>query len=141
VASANLDLVRSIYPAWERGDYSSSEWAHPEIEWVFRDGPTPGSWTGLAGMAEAWREFLGAWEDFRIEVEECRELDSERVLLLHQWSARGKQSGLELGQIRSKAASLIHVRGGKVTRFVNYWNREGMSAELGFAPEAGTPHS
>lgn len=137
MASANLELVRSIYPAWERGDYSSTEWAHPEIEWVFRDGPTPGSWRGLAGLAEAWREFLTAWDDFRIEVEECRELDSERVLVLHQWSARGKKSGLELGQIRSKAASLIHVRGGKVTRFVNYWNREGMSAEPGLTPEDG----
>ena len=120
MASANLELVRSIYPAWERGDYSSAGWAHPEIEWVFCDGPTPGSWTGLAGLAQAWRGFLNAWDDFRIEVEECRELDSERVLVLHQWSARGKQSGLELGQIRSKAASLIHIRGGKVTRFVNY---------------------
>jgi hypothetical protein len=33
--SANVDLVRSIMANWERGDYSSAEWAHPEIECLF----------------------------------------------------------------------------------------------------------
>jgi ketosteroid isomerase-like protein len=78
MTSANLELVRSIYAAWERGDYSSSEWTHPEIEWEMACGPAPGSWRGLAGMAEAFRDFLSAWDDWRVEAEEYLELDSER---------------------------------------------------------------
>lgn len=141
MASSNLDLVRSIYGTWERGDWSSVEWADPEIQWVSADGPAPGSWTGLAGMAEGWREWLSAWKEFRIEVDEYRELDDERVLVLPRVSGRGKTSGLELGQMWTKGAALFHIRDGKVTRFVFYWNRERALADLGLAPEAGSPRS
>src|SRR5207249_875621 len=82
MASANLDLVRSIFAAVERGDVSSAEWAHPEIEYVIADGPSPGTWTGLAGMAEGTRDYLGSWEDFRAEVDAYRQLDDDRVLVL-----------------------------------------------------------
>jgi ketosteroid isomerase-like protein len=141
MASANLDLVRSIFAAWERGDYSTAEWAHPEIEYVIAGGPSPGSWTGLAGMAEGFREWLSAWEDFRGEAEEYRELDGERVLVLLRFSGRGKTSGLELGQMRAKGANVIHVRDGKVTRIVAYWDRERALADLGLATEAGSAGS
>src|SRR5436309_113846 len=110
MGSPNLELVRSIYAAWERGDFSSAEWAHPEIEFVAADGPEPGTLIGLAGMAEWMRDWLGAWEDFGLEAEEYSELDRERVLVLDHLSGRGKTSGLELGQTRAAGAWLFHIR-------------------------------
>jgi ketosteroid isomerase-like protein len=133
MALANLDLVRSIYAAWERGDFSSVEWAHPEIEYVVADGPVPGSWKGLAGMAHGVRDWMSAWEDFGIQAGEYRELDGERVLVLLHYSGRGKESGLDLGQMWSKGANLFHVRDGKVTRLAAYWDRDRALADLGLS--------
>lgn len=135
----NVDLVRSIFASWERGDVSSAEWAHPDIEFVTADGPAPGSSTGLAGMAEGMRYFLSAWADWRVEADQYRELDSERVLVLQHYSARGKASGLEVGQMWAKGANLFHVRNGKVTRLVCYFDRERAFADLGLSSEAELP--
>jgi ketosteroid isomerase-like protein len=202
--SAKLDLVRSIYAVWERGDFSAAEWAHPETEFEIADGPAPGgwtgqagmadgfrdfvnaweqyrvgadeyreldgeyvlvfvhlnargktsglelgqradpkiefvradglspdSWTGLAGMAEGFRDFLSAWEEAHVKADEYRELDAERVPVLSRYSGRGKTSGLELGQIGSEVAGVFHVRDGKVTRLVLYVDRERAFADLG----------
>jgi ketosteroid isomerase-like protein len=137
--SANLDLVRSIYAAWERGDFSSADWADPEIEYVIADGPEPGRWSGLAGMTEGARVNLNAWEEYRVEAEEYRELDAERILVLLDFSGRGKTSGLELRHVRTQGAQLFHLRGGKVTTHTHYWDRERAFADLGLAPGAGSP--
>src|SRR5437870_6351158 len=107
MSSANLDLVRSIHMAWKSGDWTSVEWADPEIEYVIADGPAPGRWNGLGGLEEGWRNILSAWENFRLEADEYRELDAERVLVLVRWSGRGKTSGVELGQISAKGAGLF----------------------------------
>jgi ketosteroid isomerase-like protein len=129
--SENLDLVRSIYAAWERGDFSSTEWAHPEIEFVIPDGPTAGCWTGVPAMAESTRNYLGAWQDFRFLVDEYRKLDAERVLALVHQSGRGRASGLDLGNVGTKRASIFHIHDGKVRRLVLYWDRDRALADLG----------
>src|SRR6478672_3980907 len=129
--SANRDLVRSIYADWERGDFSSADWAHPEIEYVVPDGPEPGTWTGLAAIADALHDELRAWEDFRSWSEEYRELDAERVLVLGHLSGRGKTSGVEVGEMQTKVAAVFHIRDGKVTRLVTYWNRDRALADVG----------
>ena len=131
-ASPNLDLVRSILADWERGDWSSAAWADPNIEFERADIFGGGKSVGMAAMAKAWRDWLSAWEDFRIaEVEECRELDDERVLVLHRFTARARTSGLSVEETRPEGASLFHIRNGKVTRLVAYQPRDRALADLG----------
>ena len=129
--SANLDLVRSIYADWERGDWSSADWADPAIEYVIADGPDRGSSTGLGSMAAAWRRVLSGYEELRAEADEYRCLDDERVLVLFRRGGRGKRSGLEVAQIGSKGAQLFHLRDGRVTTLVWYWDRDHALADLG----------
>jgi hypothetical protein len=45
---------------------------------------------------------------------------------------KGKISGLDIAQPR---ANLFHIRRGKVTRAVFYWNREQALLDLGLAPQ------
>jgi ketosteroid isomerase-like protein len=90
-------------------------------------------------MAEVTRDWLSVWEEARIEVDEYRELDGERVLVLFHRSGRGKTSGLELGKIRTDGATVFYIRDGKVTRLVFYMDRERALADLGLALETGSP--
>jgi ketosteroid isomerase-like protein len=133
MSSANLDLVRSVYATQQRGDYNAIEWADPHIEYVIPDGLEPGSWKGLAAMAEAARERLSPWEDYRFTVDEFRELDDDCVLVLLRREGRGKRSGLEIGQLGTNGAHVLYLRDGKVTKLVAYSNRDRALADLGLS--------
>jgi SnoaL-like domain len=133
--------VRSIVASWERGDFGSIEWAHPEIEFVIADGVSPGQWSGRAGMVEGWRDFLSAWDGWRSEAQSYRELDDGRVLVLSRFAGRGRTSGLELEHVQATGAALYQVRHGKVIRIVLYMDAERALVELGLAAEAGSPGS
>jgi ketosteroid isomerase-like protein len=129
--SANVHLVRSIYADWERGDWSSADWADPRVEFVAADGPWAGSFIGKPAMARAWRQYLDAWEDVRASPDEFRDLGDGRVLALHTWSARGKASGLAVERMQARSAVLLHVADGKVRKLVAYQDRDRALADLG----------
>jgi ketosteroid isomerase-like protein len=129
--SENLDLVRSILASWERGEFRfSAEW-HPDIEFVVADGPEPGRWVGRTGMEEGARAILSPFENARIDAEEFRELDAERILVFVNNSGRGRTSGLQIEHTHVKAADVFHLHCGKVTRLVAYWDRDRALADLG----------
>jgi ketosteroid isomerase-like protein len=133
VSRENLSLVRSIYADWERGYWGSVEWADPEIEYVMVDEPGSQTVTGLNAMQDAWRTFLRAWDGYRVEAEEFRVLDEDRVLVLLHAHGRGKSSGLDLGDAAfgRKGANVFQVRDGKVTRLAAYIDGDRALDDLG----------
>ena len=139
--SENLDLVRSIYAAWARRDYTWTKWAEADIDFIVVGGPSPGHWTGLMGMWQGWREILSAWEDWRVEDIDYRELDHKRILALVRVGGRGKSSGLDATQLGSKVANVFHIQHGAVAKLVVYWEVDLALADLGLTPEADPPDS
>jgi len=131
--SEKLDLVRSIFADWERGDFRSAEWADPDIELVTVGGPEPDTWKGLAGVAEFTRDFLAAWSHIRLVADEYLEVDDERVVVLLHYSGSGTTSGLDLSEVGSAHANIFHIRAGKVTRYVVYWEYGRAFADLGMS--------
>ena len=110
MSQESMDLVRSIQAAWERGDYTSRPVGTPRYRARDRRRTTLGRWTGSCrdgGCLAAY--FLGAWEEYRVEADEYRELDGERVLVLVHRSGRGRASGVELAEMPGQGANLFRI--------------------------------
>jgi ketosteroid isomerase-like protein len=126
--SENLDLVRSIYSKWGHGAFGATEWADEDIEFEIVGGPDPGRWKGVAGMAEGWRGWLAAWEDYSAEADEYRVLEGGRVLVFGRMHGRGKTSGVK---VETPFANVIDIRGSKVARLCLYSGIQRALADLG----------
>ena len=118
--SENLDLVRSIYADWERGDFSSIDWAHPKIEFVGTDGPSPGSGRGVEGWEGPGASTLNVWEDLGGRSGPLPPLDGERVVVPSPGPDGAGRAGWTWAE-SGRGAYLFHIHDGKVIKLVLYW--------------------
>jgi len=129
--SENLDLVRSIFADWERGDWGQSDnWMDPQMELVFADGPEPQTFTGRDQIRSGSREFLRAWSGYTVVADEYRELSAGRILVLTHATGLGRASGVVLSN-SDQGATVVDVAGGKVTKIDMYFDRDHAFADLG----------
>jgi ketosteroid isomerase-like protein len=123
MSQESVEVVRQIYRAWGRGDFSSAEWADPDIEFIFhsrKDGPEDVVLRGTEAMGQAWAEWLGAWEQFRVEGREVIDLGDDVVGLV-EFGGRGKASGVSVE--RMSGGNLFSFRDGKVVRLTTFSDR------------------
>ncbi len=126
--------MRPIVESWERGDFSDAGWADAQIEFVVDDVLSRETWIGVASLGKGWLTFLSSWQDYRVETEEFRELDGDRVLVLVRHGGRGKRSGVEI--VKSEGAVLFELRDGKVARLVAYLDRRRALSDLESSADA-----
>ena len=121
MSEENVEIVRRMYDAYAGGDFETAmAYLDPEIEMDLTLRPDGKVFHGHAGVTEAVRTWLGAWEGWRLEVEEIIDLGGERVLVLARESGRGKGSGME---IEHPHIGIVTVRDSKIVHMVGYVER------------------
>src|SRR4051794_18535715 len=119
MSQENVDTVRRMYAAYARGDFEAGlSCLDPNIEFSQpEDEPGGGTYHGHAGVIEAFVKWTGAWEDYRVEVEELTD-HGEGVLARTRHLGRGKDSGVEVDM---RIFQLWTLRNGKVVRATMYY--------------------
>jgi ketosteroid isomerase-like protein len=133
VSVRNVDLVRSVIDAHERGDYEAVFAAYdPEIEWDVTGTQVPVSDVktishGHDGIRAFWRHWFETWEAVTFEYEEFIDAGDDVVGVLTQ-RMRGRASGLDVEW--KSYAQVWTVRNEKIVRVRFFSSREDALAAL-----------
>ena len=121
MTSTHVDLVKSMYEAFARGDVAAVlEKFHPEIEWneaehfPYADGnPYIGPDAVVTGV---FQRLMTEWDYWTLAIEEY--LDAgEVVVAMGRYNSKHKASGTE---ISAQFAHVWWLRDGKAVRFQQY---------------------
>jgi ketosteroid isomerase-like protein len=127
MSEANVQVVREIYDAWGRGDFSSADWADPEIEFTL-PGPDPRVYRGIESMGRVWAEWLGTFDELSVVGKEFHDA-GDKVVVQHFFRGKGKGSGIPVDEI--PGFTVMTLRNGKVTRIEGHTTLESARAAAG----------
>jgi ketosteroid isomerase-like protein len=120
-ASANLDLVRSIYADWARGEMADDRF-DPGISMI-ESSALPGGGASAEGI-DAVRAYMASfakyWEEIRFVPNEFIDA-GDRVVVVARLIGRGKKSGVEVSR---EWAYVWTVQVGKALRMEGYATRD-----------------
>src|SRR5262245_36401899 len=115
MSQENVELVaRGFEHFRETGDFDE-ELTAPDFVWdmsTFRGWPEKQVYEGIDGAREFIRTWVGAWEEWELEVEDLRDAGDKVVAILRQ-HGRSKATGLEVDMT---FAQVLTVEDGKQTR-------------------------
>jgi uncharacterized protein len=120
VPREDVELVRSAFEAWNRGDIDEfTELAAEDIAWLEVSGRPEGGASERFGrdrMRRALESLFDAWESYHLEVERI-EAVGDRVVAVVREVARGRSSGLE---VDGRWGYLVTVEDGLIVRIEAY---------------------
>ena len=118
--SDDLSLLEEVLGEWSRGEFWNAEAYAEDVVFVV-SGPDGAEYHGIDGLTAAWRDFLSAWDDFRIETERVVRGKGDVYALLMRLQARGKGSGVDTD---AQGANVVNMRDGRIARLEMFWDRE-----------------
>ena len=115
MSQQNIELIQRMYEAFHRGDADSAlSYFDPEVEVDASVRVDEGIGHGRDAVATTVASWVGAWDDWREEIEEMRDLGSHVVVVSTQ-RGRAKGSGIE---VETRYAVLYRIHGDRITRMV-----------------------
>ena len=129
MSQENVEIVRSIYERWEKGDFSATEWAAPDIDFTTAD-QRGGSGTDV--MANIWGDLLQTMDDFAVVPDQFLEVGDDRVLVLARFRGRGRGSGAPVRDLFGGSLFTLNQEG-KVVRLTLFTDRERALEAAGLA--------
>src|SRR5262245_25926097 len=104
MSQENVEIVWRALEAWGRGDRQAVvDLLDPEVEWSMPANiPDAGIYRGRDEVVQRLEEFLDAWEDLAVTVEELVDA-GDRVVAFVRYSGRGRESGIEISGVTTDA--------------------------------------
>jgi ketosteroid isomerase-like protein len=123
----NVEIVRSTWAAYARGDFEASLAAYAEnTVWDdTRYRPDGAVHVGHAALVDVARTWRGTWERYDIEAEDVLDAGSDKVAVVLREEGKGKGGGVEL---TNRWGVVVTVRDGKIVHTMVYRTPEALEA-------------
>jgi ketosteroid isomerase-like protein len=122
VSGENIELVRRLYEAWNRGETRIDAWAEDGEVWTVPGFLEGGLFKGrdqirrfVDGLREGWKPGSDV-----VEIREIEEV-GDKVLASIEWRAIGNVSGLESS---SEWMIVYTIRDGQIARLEFFYDRD-----------------
>jgi ketosteroid isomerase-like protein len=137
MSQENVEAARKLFAAFHGVDIGSFErrleevrdLIDPEVEWVAAPQSLLASeeYRGYDGVRRFWTQFLSAWDEYGIQVDELVDA-GDQVVAVMRLSGRNKE--LQVDEARS---SLLTLREGRIVRIEPFASKAEALAAAGLA--------
>lgn len=126
MSQTNVELARKGYEALNAGGTEGiaelTELIDPDVEWEIASvAPNAGSYRGIEAVMAVIEDWLGAFDELRIEPEEFIEAGPDKVVVLVR--DRGRIKGSDV-RVDHRFAHVWTLRNGKLARFQSFFEKE-----------------